>query len=91
MNAFQVQKLTGKTVGVSKVLLTATYKMSFLSVLTSVFGITDNKETNPLFETSNALCIEAPNETKEETPFLYPNTTIYRQTTPPQEVSAPLQ
>ena len=65
VKAFQVHKLTGKTVGFSKVLLTATYNLFFLSVITSILGITDNKETNPLYETSNALCIEAPNETKE--------------------------
>ena len=90
VKAFQVHKLTGKTVGFSKELLTATYNLFFLSVITSIFGITDNKETIPLYETSNALCIEAPNETKEETPFLYPNTTTYRQATAPQEISAPL-
>ena len=90
VKAFQVQKLTGKTVRFSIVLLTATYNLFFLSVLTSIFRITDNKETDPLYETSNAMCIEAPNETKEETPFLYPNTTTYRQATAPQEVSAPL-
>ena len=90
VKAFQVHRLTGKTVGFSKVLLAATYNLFFLLVITSIFGITDNKETNPLYETSNALCIEAPNETKEETPFLYPNTTIYRQATAPQEISEPL-
>ena len=90
VKAFQVHKLTGKTVGYSKVLLTATFFLVFLSVITSIFGITDNMETNPLYETSNALCLEAPKETKEEIPFLYPNTTTYRQATAPQEISAPL-
>ena len=90
VKANQVHKSTVKTVGFSKVLLTATYNLFFLSVITSIFGKTDNKETNPLYETSYALCIEAPNETKEETPFFYPNTTKYRQATAPQEVSAPL-
>ena len=90
MKAFQVYKLTGKTVGFSKVLSTATYNLFFLSVFTSVFGITDNKETNLLYETGNALCIEALDETTEETPFLYPNTTTYRQATAPQEVPAPV-
>ena len=88
---FQVYKLTGKTVGFSKALLTATYILFFLSVITSFFRITDNKEVNPLNETRNALCIEAPNETKEATPFFYPNATTYQQATAPQQVSRPLQ
>ena len=90
VEAFQVHKLTDKNVDFSKVHLTATYNLFFSSVITSIFGITDKKELNPLYETSNALCIEAPNETKEETPFFYPNTTNYRQPTALKEVSAPL-
>ena len=91
LKALQVHKLTGKTVGFSKVLLTATFNLFFLSVITSSFGITDNKATNPLYETSNALCTEAPNGTKEENPFIYGNTTTYGQATGPQEISALLQ
>ena len=91
VKALQVHKITGKTVGFLKILLTATYNLFFLSVITSIFGITDNKETNPLYERNIALCNEVPNETKEETAFLYPSTTTYRQAAAPQEVPAPLQ
>ena len=91
VKAFQVYKLTGKFVGFSKLLFTATYILFFLSVITSFFRITDNKEAKPLNRTRNELCIEALNETKEETPFFYPNTTTYQQATAPQQVSRPLQ
>ena len=90
VEVFQVHKLTGRTVGFSKVLLAALCNLFFLSIITSIFGTTDNRETNPLYETSKAFSIEAPNETKEEAPFLYTNTTIDRQATAPQEMSVPL-
>ena len=83
VKAFQVHKLTAKTVVFSKILLTATYNLFFYQ---SNFKKTDNEETIPLYETSNALCIEAPKETKEETPFVHLDTTTYRQATAPQEV-----
>ena len=90
VTAFQVHELTGKTVGFSKVLLSTTYNLFFFSVITSIFGITDNKETDPLYETINALCIEAFKETKEEAPFLCPKTTTYRQAAASQKVPTPL-
>ena len=49
-----------------------------------------NMGFNPIYERSNALYIETPNETKEGIPFFHPDTTIYRQVTAPQEVPVSL-